>query len=111
MAIRGTIHTGLQVSDLERSIDFYVRHFGLSVRQRRLVEDEYIGIITGYPGVVIYQAFLDVPESSHWIELLEYRNIPRAAIDPATGNVGTAHFCFRVDNLASMYQRLVEERC
>lgn len=106
MSVTGSIHTGISVQDLERSIAFYVDHFGFTVRQRRVVPDAYIGVITGYPGVEMHQAFLDIPNSSHWLELNEYRNIERGSIDPASGNVGTVHLCVKVDDLMGMYERM-----
>lgn len=105
-AVLGAHHTGLQVRDLERSIDFYTRYLGLEVTLRRVVPDRYIGEIVGYAGVEIHEAFLAIPGSDHLLELLEYRNVGGAAVDPATANPGTAHFCLLVEDLAGLHGRL-----
>lgn len=103
----GSSHTGLQVRDIEASVRFYADLLGFTVRQRRLLPaPSYVGSIVGYPDVEMHQAFLDIPGSDHWLELLEYRGISRGEIDPATGNVGTAHLCLRVTGLNDLYTRL-----
>lgn len=99
----GSIHTGMQVQDLERSIRFYVDVVGLRERERRIVTDPYIGAIVGVPSVEIHQAFLDIPGSSHWLELLEYRGVERGIIDPNTVNTGTVHLCLEVEDLENIY--------
>lgn len=104
--VTGSSHTGFQVADLDRSLRFYEDVLGLTVRVRRVVVDPYVGRIVGYEGVEIHQAFLDVPGSDHWLELLEYRAVERAAVDPATANPGTAHLCLVVRDLAALVQRL-----
>lgn len=107
--IIGSSHTGLQVRDIARSLRFYEGLLGLTVRQRRTVAaPSYIGRIVGYPDVEMHQAFLDIPGSDHWLELLEYRGIQRGDVDPATGNIGTVHLCLRVTGLTELYNRLTE---
>jgi catechol 2,3-dioxygenase-like lactoylglutathione lyase family enzyme len=102
----GSSHTGYQVADLDRSLRFYRDMLGLAVRVRRVVDDPYIGRIVGYEGVEIDQAFLDIPGSDHWFELLEYRGVARDAVDPATANPGTAHLCLVVRDLTALVERL-----
>jgi catechol 2,3-dioxygenase-like lactoylglutathione lyase family enzyme len=104
--ITGSSHTGLQVTDLDRSLRFYEGLLGLTVRLRRVVDDAYVGRLVGYEGVEIHQVFLDVPGSDHWLELLEYRGVERAAVDPGTANPGTAHVSLLVDDLVAIVERL-----
>ncbi|MBS1881744.1 MAG: VOC family protein [Actinobacteria bacterium] len=108
-AVVGAHHVGLQVEDLERSIDFYTRRLGLEVTLRRTVTEPYIGEIVGYPGVEIREAFLSVPGSDQIVELLEYAKVERRAVDPATAHTGTAHVCLLVDDLPELYARLSED--
>jgi len=49
-----------------------------------------------------------MPVSDTFLEVLEYRNVTKAAIDPATANPGTAHFCLYVTDLDPLYERLVD---
>lgn len=100
-------HTGLQVADLERSLRFYRDLIGLEVVSTRIITEPYIGELVGYAGVELRSAFLAIPGGDHMLELIEYRNVPRAAIDPQTSNPGTAHVCFVVDDLPTLHRRLV----
>lgn len=105
-AVTGSSHTGFQVSDLDRSLDFYCRILRLHLRSRHVVVQPYLQELVGYPGAELHVAFVDIPGSKHWLELLEYRNVSRTAVDPATANPGTAHLCLTVINLPSLYARL-----
>lgn len=107
--VTGSIHTGLQVENLDRSVEFYTELLGFSERTRRTVTDSYIGEIVGVPGGIIRQAFLDIPGSEHWLELLEYETPNRGRVDPNTINIGTAHLCLEVADLDTMYSRLNEQ--
>jgi len=104
--VTGSVHTGLQVADLDRSLDFYVGLLGLELRSRHVADAPYLGELVGYPGVELDVAFLDIPGSEHWLELLEYRKVERQAVDPANANPGTAHICFTVTDLVALHDRL-----
>ncbi|MGB2711655.1 MAG: VOC family protein [Conexibacter sp.] len=104
----GTWHTGFQVADLERSLAFYRDLLGLEVIWRRVVTDDYIATLVGYPGLELHQALLRIPGTEHCLELLDYRNVERTPIDPRTANPGTAHICFVVERLAELYVRLLD---
>lgn len=105
----GAWHTGFQVGDLDRSLAFYRDLLGLEEVWRRAVSSEYIQTLVGYPGVEIHQALLRIPGTDHHLELLDYRNVDRLAVDTRTANPGTAHICLLVEELAQMYQRLLKE--
>jgi lactoylglutathione lyase len=107
MTVVGAWHTGFQVEDLDRSLEFYGGLLGLEVVWRREIDVDYIQTLVGYPGLNLHQALLRIPGTDHTLELLDYRNVPRTAVDPQTANPGTAHICLYVDDLASMYEELV----
>jgi adenylosuccinate lyase len=100
-------HTGLQVSSLERSLIYYRDLIGLELVSQRDVSEEYVGRLVGSPGVSIAVAYLRVPHQDHLIELLEYRGASGVPVDANTANPGTAHVCFEVDDLGSLYARLL----
>jgi catechol 2,3-dioxygenase-like lactoylglutathione lyase family enzyme len=106
--VTGSIHTGFHVADLDRSLAFYVGLLGLSLRARHVVSEPYLGRLVGYPGVEMHVAFLDIPGSEHWLELLDYRNVDRTAIDTGNANPGTAHICLTVRDLRAVHRRLVD---
>jgi catechol 2,3-dioxygenase-like lactoylglutathione lyase family enzyme len=104
--VTGTIHTGLQVSDLETSLGFYRDLLGFEVTATRVACEPYLAELVGYPGVELHVAFLRFPASEHILELLEYRNVPRQPVDTGTANPGTAHVCVSVDDLRAVHSTL-----
>ena len=100
-------HTGLQVESLERSLSFYRDVLGFECVFQWNPRAEYIGELVGYPEVDLHAAILRMPNSDTFLELLEYRNVERRAVDTRTGNPGTAHIAFFVDDLDSLFEHLV----
>ena len=99
-------HTGLQVESLDRSISFYRDLLGFEEVFRWNPRAPYIGELVGYPEVDLHSAILRMPGSDTFLELLEYRNVEREAVDTATANPGTAHLAFFVDDLDALYEEL-----
>ncbi len=107
--ITGHHHTGIQVTDLEKSLRFYRDLLGLEVIFLWNRQAPYIEELLGYPGVDMHGAILRMPNSDTVLEILEYRNVERRAIDPATANPGTAHVAFRVDDCDALYEKLTSQ--
>jgi catechol 2,3-dioxygenase-like lactoylglutathione lyase family enzyme len=105
MEFTGTLHTGLTVSNLDRSLGFWRDTLGLEVVQERLMDAPYVGEMVGYPGVVMKAAILGVP-GGHKIELIEYVNTDGSPIDGRTGNPGAAHICLNVTDVAALHARV-----
>lgn len=99
-------HTGLQVSDLERSVAFYRDVLGFELVFQWNPRADYIRTLVGYPGLDLHAAVLRPPSSDAFIELLEYRNVERTPVDTRTANPGTAHVAFFVDDLDTLYADL-----
>ena len=96
-------HTGFTVSSLERSIAFYRDLLGFELVFQWNPQAPYLGELVGYPDVDLHAAVLRVPGSETFLELLEYRNIPRQAVDMANGNIGNGHIAFTVDDLETFH--------
>ena len=47
-----------------------------------------------------------MPNSDVFLELLEYGNVESTPVDTRTGNPGTAHIAFMVDDLDSLFAEL-----
>jgi catechol 2,3-dioxygenase-like lactoylglutathione lyase family enzyme len=105
-AVAGVGHFGIQVADIERSIAFYERLLGLELVARWTRDQEYIQELVGYPGVELHVAVFRLPKTDACLEVLEYKNVQRSPVDPATANPGTAHLCLYVDDLEPVYERL-----
>jgi catechol 2,3-dioxygenase-like lactoylglutathione lyase family enzyme len=106
--ITGVDHVGLTVTDLDRSIKFYTEILECSIVVEQEKEGGYLAAIVGYPGAHVKMAHLQPPGSSQRIELFEYRTPKSAPRDLEPRNVGNAHVCFVVNDLADLYERLVE---
>ena len=107
-AFEGVSHFGIQVADLDRSVQLLRRAPRLELVARWIRDQAYIQELVGYPGVELHVAVFRMPVSDTFLEVLEYRNVDKAAVDPATANPGTAHFCLYVKDLDPLYERLVE---
>ncbi len=102
-------HTGYTVSDLERSLGFYRDLLGLEVVATQEKEGGYLAAIVGYPDAHVRMAHLRVAGSEHVLELFEYlapAGAQRGPLEPR--DVGTSHLCLVVDDLPSLYARLLE---
>lgn len=111
MAIAGIFHTGLTVSDLDRSVAFYREVLGVELVARWDSAQPYLRTIVGFPDAELRIALLRIPGggvgvSGHHLELLEYRAPRGTRGDPRTCNPGNAHVAFVVEDLDSTYVEL-----
>ena len=110
MAIRGAVqHTGLTVSNLERSIDFYVRILGCTLIMVQEKTGGYLAEIVGYPNASVKMAHLSDPAGHHVIELFEYVTPEVLPTDLEPRRIGNAHLCFMVSDLDRIYSELQNE--
>ncbi len=91
-------HTGITVSNLERSLTFWRDVLGFELSHRAHQTGELASEITGVPGAEILIAVVKAP--GHKIELLEYLAPPdRKRVDLRPCDVGSAHIALTVNNL------------
>ena len=91
-------HTGITVSNLERSLAFWRDVLGFELSHRAHHTGELASEATGMPGAEISIAVLKTP--GHKIELLEYLAPPdRKHVDLRPCDVGSVHVAFTVDDL------------
>lgn len=99
-------HVGLTVSDIETSLSFYA---GLLGGERLGPWDRSgpgVDQVTGYPGVVVRQAFVRPPDGSAVVELLQYVGGSPVVLEPDNGHVGAAHVALTVRDLDAVLRRL-----
>jgi lactoylglutathione lyase len=101
-------HVGLHVSDIERSIRYYRDVVGLDEVERRLRDDEYLGTLTGYPGLRMDTCLLVDAAQTIMLEVIEVLSAPGTPAEPGTADPGTAHICFVVDDVDAIYRRALE---
>jgi len=95
--VLSTGHTGITVSDLDRSIRFYRDLLGCEVSAPVRAEGPFFEAVTGVPGCQIDVAFARV--AGHVIELLCYRNPPSKASTLRACDPGFMHVCLKVADL------------
>ena len=99
-------HTGITVSDIERSLAFWQDVLGFELSHRAHQKGELAEQITGVVGAEILIAVLKAP--GHKIELLEYRAPPdrerQNNLRPC--DLGAAHIALTVDNLDEVLERI-----
>lgn len=92
-------HTGITVSNLERSLAFWQNVLGFELSHRSHQTAELATEITGVAGAEISIAVVKAP-GGHKIELLEYLAPPdRKHVDLRPCDVGSVHVALTVDNL------------
>jgi catechol 2,3-dioxygenase-like lactoylglutathione lyase family enzyme len=106
--VNGLHHTGLTVTDLDRSLAFYRDLLGLEVVMTQERRGGYFAAIVGYPDAHVRMAHVQAPASEHRLELFQYLSPEplRAAVEPCT--VGLTHVCLTVGDLRGLYDRLGE---
>jgi glyoxylase I family protein len=99
-------HTGITVSDIERSLAFWRDVLGFELSHRAHQKGSLADQITGIAGAEILIAVVKAP--GHKIELLEYR----APADHRTQNdlrpcdLGAVHVALLVDDLDAVLERI-----
>src|SRR6202030_159963 len=92
-------HTGITVSNLERSLEFWQNVLGFEFSHRAHQTSEMASEITGVAGAEIKLAVVKAP-GGHKIELLEYlAPADRKKVDVRPCDVGSVHVAFTIDNL------------
>jgi lactoylglutathione lyase len=112
MGVTGILHTGLTVSDLDRSVAFYRDLLGLELISQWESSQPYLRTVVGYPDAELRIALLRLPPGTdgapgHHIELLEYRRPRGTRGDANTYNPGNGHVAFMVENLEAIYADLL----
>lgn len=99
-------HTGLTVSNLERSVKFYCDLLGCTVAMQQEKTGGYLAAIVGYPDASVKMAHLNAPSGELVIELFQYDSpeVKPADLEPA--RIGNAHLCFLLPDLDATYARL-----
>lgn len=105
-------HFSFTVADLERSIDFYTQVIGMELVHRQEQANEYTSRLVAYENAHLKVAQLAIPamnqaRSGHLLELVEYVNPRCDPTDTATCRPGSAHLAFQVEDIHTVYERMV----
>ncbi len=105
LRIVATAHTGITVSNLERSVGFYRDVLGFKVRNQIECEGEIYQQVTGVPGAAMRIAYIEAP--GHTLELLQYvapadtQQVRSRPCDP-----GALHIAFRVKDIDAVIAKV-----
>jgi catechol 2,3-dioxygenase-like lactoylglutathione lyase family enzyme len=98
-------HTGITVTNIERSLVFWRDVLGFELSHRVHHTGELASKVTGVPGAEILIAVLKAP--GHKIELLEYlAPAGRKQLSARPCDVGSVHVAFTVDDLDGVLKRI-----
>lgn len=104
--LRRLHHLGVTVADVGRSAAFWSAFLGVEPRWRRVLDGEYLGGITGYRGIHLDAAVIDLPGGDGAVlEILEYLIPDKHPNPPDTANPGNVHICLAVDDIGAMRER------
>lgn len=103
--IRAIDHTGITVSNIDRSLAFWQDVLGFELSHRAHHTGALAGEVTGVPDAEIAIAVLRAP--GHRIELLEYlAPAERKHYAPRPCDVGSVHLALTVDNLDALLEQI-----
>jgi catechol 2,3-dioxygenase-like lactoylglutathione lyase family enzyme len=100
-------HTGLTISDLQRSLRFWRDGMGMEVLFEQEKVGGYLETIVGEPGAHVRMAHLAFGDDGTRIELFQYvapsggKHLQRPA------DLGFAHICVACDDLDGRLERLI----
>lgn len=103
--IKATNHTGLTVSDIDRTLAFFHDVLGFEVTEKTRHSGRMTEQITGVPDAAMEIAFVELP--GHRIELLQYlRPDNRRVSDLRPCDTGFAHLAFEVDDVDAVLEAI-----
>jgi catechol 2,3-dioxygenase-like lactoylglutathione lyase family enzyme len=109
LSIVGLRHTGIIVSNLENSLNFYHKILGLEVIQVHTDSSAYISKITKLPSLTVEYAKLRIPGGAV-LELLTYPSHPTTKAKSEIHQVGEAHLAFAVESAIKAHSSLIENK-
>lgn len=98
-------HTGIVVTDMQKSLPFYRDLLGMEVWADFCDESSYVQAVTNVPGAKIWMVKLKANDGTS-IELLQYLSHPQEPRPVRACDVGCNHIAFQVDDLDALYERL-----
>lgn len=105
------LHFSFTVSDLDRSVAWYVDTLGLELVARQRSENDYIRTLVGLPDAILEVAQFKIPgvspgASTHMLELIQYVQPTSAHERAPIFSVGASHLAFLVSDIDEHFQRL-----
>ncbi len=96
----------MTVSNLDEALGFWESFLGIPARWRTLLDRPYLAVHTGYPGIHIAAASLDLPGGC-LLELLDYQLEDRQPLPEHSFSPGHVHLCLEVADARTAWTRAV----
>ena len=97
-------HIGITVRDVGRSVEFWKAFLGVEPRWRQILDGGYLGDVTGYQGIHLDAAVIELPGGT-LLEILDYLTDDKSPNPDATANPGNVHICFETDDIDELWER------
>ncbi len=98
-------HTGIVVSNLEASLNFYRDTLGFNIAKQMEEQGDFIDNILSLQNTKVTTIKMTSP-SGQMIELLKYHSHPEDQTARKINEIGISHLAFTVENLEIEYQNL-----
>ena len=98
-------HTGIVVTDIEKSILFYNRYFGFEVRKDMVESGKYIDNFCSLDNVKVRTVKMAL-ENGDMIELLDFVSHPERNKTKKINHIGCSHMALTVENLDELYNMM-----
>mgnify|MGYP001123425073 CR=1 FL=1 len=102
------MHIGLTVSDIDKTIDFYQKHFGFELERKDVFPPEFIGAVPQLyrqkEGTYSDFAFLKSPNGIV-LELFQF-STNEPAEEPVWNKPGYHHISIKVDDIHETYKKM-----
>ncbi len=100
-------HISYTVADLDESIRWYTLVLGEEPFLRKTWDQEYVGVLAGYPKIVLDAAFWRLPNGPV-LEVMQFLDPVGVPTDPALVNPGASHLGLTCDDRRAEFARLKE---
>lgn len=104
--VTGFNHSGFVVQDMEKVLGFYRDALGLAVLRDVDSIAPPEGNHTGIPDAHRRLVFVGKPGGEHVLELVQYLSPPSPGGHLERNQLGSAHICFNVEDLAALHRDL-----
>ena len=98
-------HTGIVVTDMQKSIDFY-ESLGFEIKKDMIESGPYIDSLLSMDGGEVNTVKMSLRDGG-MVELLHFKNHQEEPTPSSLTNIGCTHFAMTVDNLEETYNNLV----
>lgn len=104
--IKAVRHTGIVVSDLEKSKEFYCA-LGFVEDNRAIEKGDFIDTVVGFQNTKLEWVKLKAPDG-YLLELLKYHSHPekKEIVKQKSNQLGVSHLAFSVNNIDSICENI-----